>query len=117
MAEPGEGKLGDGNKESAKEILSTYRTLFAIDISGVFFLVNMYVRDEIHIRVPIPFWIGLGLWVISALAMLWLFFIVPPKLFHADKGIIYQRSVLIPSMVGFWFFILGYAGILYGITS
>jgi hypothetical protein len=109
--------MGEGNKESAKEILSTYRTLFAIDVSGRFLLANMYVRQEIHIRVPCPFWTGVVLWVLSAMAMIWLFFIVVPKLYDEEADIIYQRSVLIPSMIGFWFFILGYAGIIYGITS
>jgi hypothetical protein len=109
--------MKDGNKESTKELLSTYRTLFAINVSGIFLVVNWVVRKDI---VPVTkwlFWVGVGSWVFSAAAMTYLFLLVVPKLANEENTIIFQRPVLVTARLGFLTFLLGYGTLVLSVVQ
>jgi hypothetical protein len=108
--------MTDGNKESTKELLSTFRSLFAIDISGLFLIVTLYTRSLIDFHLLAAGLIGIILAVVSAVAMIYLFFLVIPRLHNEDESIIYDWPVIIVSNVGFWTFILAYSIIVVSIA-
>jgi hypothetical protein len=104
--------MKDGNKESTKELLSTYRTLFAINVSGIFLVVNWVVRKDFIPVTTWLFWAGVGFWVFSAAAMTYLFLLVVPKLANEEDAIIFQRPVLLTARWGFLTFLLGYGALM-----
>ncbi|MDQ8697295.1 hypothetical protein [Hyphomicrobium sp. LHD-15] len=108
--------MKDGNKESAKELLSTYRTLFAINVSGIFLVANWVVRGEV---VPITtwlFWAGIGCWILSSVMMTYLFLLVVPKLANEENAIIFQRPVLATARWSFLAFALGYGALMLSVV-
>jgi hypothetical protein len=107
-----DAKLSDGNKESAKELLSTYRTLFAINVSGLFLVATLASRGQLSFKSPLLAKIAIVLAAISLLIMIYQFFLILPKLYKAEDGIIYQVPVVVTSVLSFLLFCAAYILIL-----
>lgn len=106
-------RLSDGNKESAKELLATFRSLFTLCVSGIFLLVSLNAKGSIIVcNLPL-YRTGLSLGIISIIAMIFLFFLVIPKLSSCDEDIIYLSDVRITSLVAFSTFFLSYVLLIY----
>lgn len=108
--------MDDGNKESAKELLSTFRTLFSIAVSGIFLVVTLRIKNEISICSDAIFKIGIVCGILSLLAMMYLFFLVIPKLYNSIEGIIYKKDVWIVATFSIATFAIGYGSILYSVN-
>jgi hypothetical protein len=105
-------QMDDGNKESIKEMLSTFRTLFAIGVSGLILLANLNANRALRYHSNNLFWFGMMLAAFSLAMMVYLFFLAVPKISEQEDAIIYQRDILIVSLISFWSFIVAYVLIL-----
>ena len=109
--------MDDGNKESIKELLSTFRTLFAINVSGIILLANLNERNELSYHSVKWFWAGMILAAISLSTMIYLFFLSIPKILQQEDRIIYQPDIMVVSLVSFWSFLSGYIIIVADVLS
>jgi hypothetical protein len=100
--------MTDGNKESIKELLSTFRTLFAIDVSALFLIVNLYSQDRLQFVSPLAFWVGAIFSVFSVALMVYLFLLAVPKIFREEDAIAYQTDIKIVSAASVMLFFIGY---------
>ena len=101
-------RMDDGNKESAKELLSTFRVLFSIDVSALFFLVNFSQKGQIAFSSVWLFYFAVSLATVSLMAMIYLFFLTIPKIARSEAAIIYQPDMLITSSVALVSFLASY---------
>jgi hypothetical protein len=75
-----EPKMKDGNKESAKEVLSKFRSLFAICISGTFFVTTVVTRLPLEKYNTDLYSIGFVCSTLSSLCMIYLFLLIVQNL-------------------------------------
>lgn len=101
-------KMTDGNKESIKELLATFRALFAIDVSAILLLLNLNARGELAQASQVLFKVSIAFAVTSLIGMVYLFFLAMPKISDEENHIIYQNDVLVTSLVSLAFFFAGY---------
>lgn len=100
--------MSDGNKESLKELLSTFRTLFAILISGLFFSVTFAAKVQMMEFSRNIFWLGIFLGVFSIFSMIYLFFLAIPKLLKEEEDIIEKLDIKILSSIALGAFFSSY---------
>lgn len=99
MSDAGEpGKLSDANKESVKELLSTFRALFALDVSGLALVIPLRLRGEIGLTKPSLFLLAVSCGVAAALLMVYLFLLALQKIHRAEPSIIFQRPIVFSSV-------------------
>lgn len=101
--------MKDGNKESAKELLATFRTLFALNASALFLVVNLHTQDLLTHASVGWFWLGIVLAGLSLLTMIYLFLLAIPKLFREEDRIVYQSDIQFASAMSIFCFFVGYA--------
>lgn len=94
--------MRDGNKEAAKELLSTFRVVFTTSVSIILVVANLRYRNEIQPGLVLNG--SLGLLAVSAAASVWLSLIVLRMLHQEAEDIAYKRQVRVlgsASMTGF----------------
>ncbi len=101
--------MNDGNKESTKELLATFRALFAINVSAIVLLLNLNARGELAQASPALFKVAIGCAMVSLVGMTYLFFLAIPKLSDEDERIIFQGDVLLTSLSSIACFFVAYA--------
>lgn len=86
--------MRDGNKEAAKELMSTFRLVVGAAVSVFLLFANLQIRNFLRPKNGLMFDIGLTLALVSVLLCCWLFFLVVGKLYREEEGIAYQTPVL-----------------------
>lgn len=101
-------KMKDGNKESAKELLSTLRTLFTILISMIFFMVTFFERNSDKIDKCIIYF-GYFFGVISIFSMIYIFLLLIAKLKREEEDIIGSAQVRTLSLFALLTFFISFS--------
>ena len=97
--------MKDGEKESTKELLAFFRSIFTTDVSIL--LLSISLREKISITSPILFFISISFLLISAILCLYIFSTSVPKLFREESGIIYQIDIVLPGLAAIGAFVIG----------
>jgi hypothetical protein len=106
--------MRDGNKESAKELLSTFRMVAGAAISIFLLFANLQIRGVLHPQNSVIFTVGLAAQVLSVLLCSWLFLMVVGKLHREDEDIAYQVPTLVIGGGAMACFLLGIICLLLG---
>jgi esterase/lipase superfamily enzyme len=113
MPNSAEGKLSDNNKESVKELLSTYRTLFAMNVSGIFLVATLQSRHDFSFKFPHVAKFAVAVAGVSAALMVYLFFLALRKIHFAEDDIIYQVPVRFAALSSFALLLVAFVAILF----
>lgn len=106
--------MRDGNRESAKELLSTIRINVSISISTVLVASGLWARHEL----PIPwlcFIVSTSALCISIIVAIYTFYLAIVKFHNEDEGIIYSQDIWVCSVVNLLFFIVGQAMLIFSL--
>ena len=97
--------MGDGNKESIKELLATMRAIFAVNVAGVIALVNLDARGGLAYASRFWFVCGIATALVSLSVMIFCFFLCIPKIYRSEEGVVYQNDVAVSSLAGIGLFL------------
>ncbi len=104
--------MRDGNKESAKELLSTFRLVAGAAVSIFLLFANLHIRGLLCPKDPAIFQAGLAAQVLSVLLCSWLLRLVVGKLHREDENIAYQVPTLVIGGGALFCFLVGIACLL-----
>ena len=99
--------MRDGNKESTKELLSTFRTITAIALSLLIFSSNRSLAPLTSTLEQVLFAVSFVLLTVSVATAIYICLIVIPKLLNEVENIIDQAEVRASSFVSLACFMLG----------
>jgi len=102
--------MKDGNKESTKELLSTFRTLFALGGAVILLVIGLRTRGFRFYSSDLLMDICLMAATVSLSLMVYLFFVVIGKVHREAEDIVYQPDVLALSMLALLLFFGAHLG-------
>lgn len=106
--------MRDGNKEAAKELLSTFRLVAGAAVSIFLLFANLDIRDLLKPTNTTVFQVGLVAQAISILLCSWLFLMVVGKLHREEEDIAYQVPTMVVGGGALVSFLVGIACLLAG---
>lgn len=106
--------MRDGNKESAKELLSTFRLVAGAAVSIFLLFANLQIRGLLYPTNTAIFIVGLAAQVLSVSLCSWLLLLVVAKLHREDENIAYQVPTLVIGGGALFCFLVGIVCLLAG---